>query len=73
MENLAINKEKPDYAEWFNKNFSFGLKQILKFSIQNPRMAAFMAARCYVFIYQTGVENAWKAMACRFRPCLSTA
>ncbi len=70
MENLAINKEKPDYTEWFNMNFSFGLKQILKFSIQNPRMAAFMAGEIVRFYLADKRRKRWERSGVQVPPML---
>jgi MoaA/NifB/PqqE/SkfB family radical SAM enzyme len=70
MENLTINKDKPDYTEWFNKNFSFGLKQILKFSIQNPRMAVFMAGEIIRFYQADRRRKRWARSGVQVPPML---
>jgi len=70
MENLAINKDKPDYTEWFNTNFKFGLKQVLKFSVQNPRMAAFMAGEIGRFYFADRRRKKWAAKGVQVPPML---
>ena len=70
MDNLSIDKEKPDYTEWFNKNFSFGLKQVLKFSIQNPRMALFMAGEIIRFYFADRRRKQWERQGVQVPPML---
>lgn len=70
MDNLGINKQKPNYTEWFNKNFTFGLKQILKFSIQNPRMAIFFACEILRFYFADRRRERWERKGVQVPPML---
>jgi MoaA/NifB/PqqE/SkfB family radical SAM enzyme len=70
MEFKTINKDKPDYTEWFNANFRLGLKQVLKFSLQNPRMAAFMAGEIGRFYFADRRRKKWAAKGVQVPPML---
>ena len=70
MEYQSINKDQPDYTEWFNANFRLGLKQILKFSIQNPRMAAFMAGELGRFYLADRRRKRWARQGVQVPPML---
>lgn len=70
MENLKINKEKPNYTEWFNENFSFGIKQIIKFSIRDPRMAVFFAGEIIRFYFADRRRKRWGKKGVQVPPML---
>jgi MoaA/NifB/PqqE/SkfB family radical SAM enzyme len=70
MDQLKINTEKPNYTEWFNDNFSFGLKQILKFSIQNPRMVLFFTSAIARFYFADQRRKKWSKRDVQVPPML---
>lgn len=70
MDHLKINKEKPNYTEWFNENFSFGIKQILKFSINNPRMALFLMGEIVRFYFADRRRKRWAKQGIQVPPML---
>ncbi len=59
-----------NYTEWFNEHFKIGLKQVLKFSLDNPRMAAFMAAKLVRFYFASRRRQHWKDQGLLVPPML---
>jgi MoaA/NifB/PqqE/SkfB family radical SAM enzyme len=59
-----------NYTEWFNEHFKIGLKQILKFSLDNPRMAALMAGKLVRFYFASRRRKYWKERGVQVPPML---
>ncbi len=47
-------------TEWFNEHFKIGLKQTLKFSLSNPRMAFFMAGKLAQYNVASRRRHYWR-------------
>jgi len=70
MENVEQKQKPLNYTEWFNEHFKIGLKQILKFSLDNPRMAAFMAGKLARFYFASRRRKYWKDQGVQVPPML---
>jgi MoaA/NifB/PqqE/SkfB family radical SAM enzyme len=64
-------KHKPlNYTKWFNDHFKIGLEQVLKFSLNNPHMAMFMAGKLVRFYFATRRRKSWKEKGIQVPPML---
>lgn len=70
MQHLKVNTEKPNYTEWFNENFSFGLRQALSFSLRHPRMALFLAGAIVRFYFADRRRKKWLQRGVQVPPML---
>ncbi len=64
------NTHSIDYTQWFNDNFALGLWQVLKFSIQNPAMAWFMAGKLLRFVLSARRRSRWEKQGVQVPPML---
>ncbi len=69
MENNQPEK-KLNYTEWFNENFNLGLKQVLNFSIKNPRMVRFLIGKIARFYFASRRRARWAVKGVQVPPML---
>ena len=63
-------QEKLNYTDWFNEHFNIGLKQVLKFSLNYPRMAWFMAGKIVRFYFAGKRRQRWSDKGVQVPPML---
>lgn len=74
MESLdSKNKQtenKLNYTEWFNESFNLGLRQVVRFSLRNPGMASFFAAKIIRFYFADQRRKKWSQKGVQVPPML---
>jgi MoaA/NifB/PqqE/SkfB family radical SAM enzyme len=74
MESISVENKQAskqlNYTEWFNDHFKFGLKQILRFSLKNPRMARIMAGKILRFYSASHRRQQWADKGVQVPPML---
>ena len=69
MENKPPEKQL-NYTNWFNENFNIGLRQILKFSLENPRMVWFLVGKIIRFYFAGKRRARWADKGIQVPPML---